>query len=664
MRKINLLVLSTILLALPLVFNSCKEDPQPEAPTVAGPTAVTNVETGAASDATFTVTIPGGYKSSTVSAVGGTATIKSEPSGISGSLVITFTAGTTPGAASAAVVVTDNNGKSATSTAVFNIAAPGTPVVNAPATTTAAIINTPIDVTFAVTIPGGYKSSTTSGLLPAGSTATVTSAPTVGATTGNIVVTYTPAGVVGQGSVTLTVTDNNNLTGNATAIATVSAAASVQVTDAITTNTTWTADKRYYLNGNIYVRAGAELTIEPGTVIFGDKVSKGALVINRGAKIHATGTAAKPIVFTSSAPKGGRNYGDWGGVVLLGKSANNQSGSQNIEGITATGTEDGVYGSDTDGTTPNTTTDADNTGEFQYVRIEFAGIALSTNNELNGLTFGSVGSATKVDHIQVSYSGDDSYEWFGGTVNTTYMIAYRGWDDEFDTDFGYRGFNQFLVSFRDPEKADVSGSNGFESDNDGAGDEKTPQTAATFANVTFFGPQMFAPLTAGALDAANINPQYSRGAHIRRNSALKVYNSVFAGANKDGILFDKTSGSAVFKGNYVGRITGNVKPTPIDNTVGTIYDHSAFTTDNLIASPSNTVDLTALFAGSTNNVWNLSNPTALLASGSALLTGAVTLPTFPAGFGFATPAYRGAFDATTNWAAATWTNYNPNNTDY
>src|SRR3954470_17732778 len=154
-----------------------------------------------------------------------------------------------------------------------------------------------------------------------------------------------------------------------------------EITEMITTNTTWTADKKYLLKGNIYVQAPAELTIEAGTVIMGDKVTKGALIVSRGAKIHAVGTATKPIIFTSSAPASFRNYGDWGGVVLLGKAQNNQSASQAIEGISAPTGDNGLYGGDG-------STDNDNSGEMQYVRIEFAGIALSTDNELNGLTFG------------------------------------------------------------------------------------------------------------------------------------------------------------------------------------------------------------------------------------------------------------------------------------
>lgn len=434
----------------------------------------------------------------------------------------------------------------------------------------------------------------------------------------------------------------------------VNEAGQTEITETITANTTWTADKKYLLKGNIYVQAPAELTIEAGTVIFGDKVTKGSLIVSRGAKIHAVGTATKPIVFTSNAPKTFRDYGNWGGVVILGKAANNQSADQGIEGISAPSGDNGKYGG---------TTNDDNSGEFQYVRIEFAGIALSTDNELNGLTLGGVGSATKIDHIQVSFSGDDSYEWFGGTVNGSYLIAYRGYDDDFDTDFGYSGSNQFLVSYRDPNAADKSGSNGFESDNNAQGDGKTPQTAATFANVTIFGPQMYAPLSSGALATSAISANYQRAAHIRRNSALKVYNSVFAGANTVGIFFDQASGSAAFKGNYIGRLTGAALVTPVPNALagGTVYSTATFTTDNTVESPSNKVDLSALFAGSTNNLWSLSTPSALLASGSALLTGAATIPTTA---GITQVAYRGAFDASNNWASSTWTNYDPNNTEY
>jgi hypothetical protein len=279
----------------------------------------------------------------------------------------------------------------------------------------------------------------------------------------------------------------------------------------ITTNTTWTASNVYLLNGWVYVKNGATLTIEPGTIIRGDKVNKGALIVERGAQLIAQGTASNPIIFTSNQPAGSRDYGDWGGVIICGNASINVTGG--------TGTIEGGVGSIFGGgATPN---DADNSGILTYVRIEFPGIAFVSNNEINGLTMGGVGNGTTINHIQVSYSGDDSYEWFGGTVNTKYLIAFRGWDDEFDTDFGYRGMNQFLVSLRDPAIADVSGSNGFESDNDASGSTNSPFTQPIFSNVSFFGPL--------ATPSTTINSNFKRSAHIRRNSRLNAYNTIFAG---------------------------------------------------------------------------------------------------------------------------------------
>ena len=267
----------------------------------------------------------------------------------------------------------------------------------------------------------------------------------------------------------------------------------------------------YKLNGWIYVKNNATLTIDPGTIIRGDKIAQGALIIERGSKLNAIGTQTEPIVFTSGEPAGSRTYGDWGGLILCGYAQINQpGGTAIIEGGVGS-----IYGG---GLTPN---NADNSGTLKYVRLEFPGIAFSPNNEINGLTMGGVGTGTTVDHIQVSYSGDDSYEWFGGTANAKYLIAFRGQDDEWDTDNGYIGKVQFAVSLRDPNWADVSGSNGFESDNDNTGSTNQPFTKPTFSNISFFGPQP----TPGA--ACNTN--YKRAMHLRRNTSLNVYNSIFLG---------------------------------------------------------------------------------------------------------------------------------------
>ncbi|HLO58567.1 MAG TPA: T9SS type A sorting domain-containing protein [Bacteroidales bacterium] len=275
----------------------------------------------------------------------------------------------------------------------------------------------------------------------------------------------------------------------------------------ITEDITLTSDKVYLLDGWVYVKAGATITIQPGTVIRGSKANKGALIVEKGAKIIAEGTAEHPIIFTSNQDAGSRSYGDWGGVIVLGKAQVNKIDPVIEGGPTST------YGGDND---------ADTSGILTYVRIEFPGIAFQPDKEINGLTFGGVGSGTTVNYIQVSYSGDDSYEWFGGKVNAKHLIAFRGWDDDFDTDYGYRGMVQFAVSLRDPAIADPgSGSNGFESDNDGTGTGATPFTEAVFSNISCFGP-LVAPST-------TVNSNFKRAMHLRRNTKLSIFNSVFAG---------------------------------------------------------------------------------------------------------------------------------------
>jgi hypothetical protein len=275
----------------------------------------------------------------------------------------------------------------------------------------------------------------------------------------------------------------------------------------ILTNTTWTSGNTYLLNGYVYITDGVTLTIQPGTVIRGDEANKGTLIVERGGKVIAEGTATSPIVFTSNNASGSRDYGDWGGIIICGKAKNNQGNDVLIEGGV------GAYYGGQD--------DDDNSGTLKYVRIEFCGIAFSPNNEINGLTMGSVGSGTTIDYVQVSFSGDDSFEWFGGKVNAKHLIAHRGWDDDFDTDFGYTGMIQFAVALRDPNIADVSGSNGFESDNDAAGSSNTPITRPVFSNVSIFGPK--------ATSSTTIHVDYKRALHLRRNTQCSIFNSLFCG---------------------------------------------------------------------------------------------------------------------------------------
>jgi len=299
----------------------------------------------------------------------------------------------------------------------------------------------------------------------------------------------------------------------------------------VLTNTTWSGVIK--LQNKIYVKNNATLTILPGTIIRGDKLSQATLIVTRGAKIYANGTAANPVVFTSNEAEGTRLPGDWGGLVLLGLAKNNQPGGvANIEGIVPT--TDTQFGGNFDN---------DNSGSLTYVRIEFAGIALEVNKEINGLTCGSVGSATVIDYVQVSNSGDDSFEWFGGTVNCKHLIAYRGLDDDFDTDYGYRGKIQFGLAIRDKDVSDAIGdSNSFESDNDAAGSTAQPKTKAVFSNMTLVGPK------GNGTIALPVGEKFEKAFRLRRNTAVSCLNSLVTGWEK-GLSIESSTTAANVTGD-------------------------------------------------------------------------------------------------------------------
>lgn len=291
----------------------------------------------------------------------------------------------------------------------------------------------------------------------------------------------------------------------------------------ITGTRNWVKDSVYIIMGQVNVEG--VLNIAPGTVVKGDKTTKGTIVVVPGGKMNAVGTPTQPIVFTSRMEPGTRNAGDWGGIILVGKAPVNQSNAS-VEGLSNPVDYGTSAFADRD--------PADSSGALQYVRIEYSGIALQPDKETNGLTMCAVGTGTTISHIQVSYCGDDSFEWFGGTVNAKYLIAYMGLDDDWDVDYGYSGNVQFGVSIRNPRVADVSASNGFESDNDGSGSAASPKTAAVFSNMTVIGPYK---TTADR----NINANYGAGMHLRRNTSISIFNSVIAGWHTSGLLLDGTT---------------------------------------------------------------------------------------------------------------------------
>ena len=296
----------------------------------------------------------------------------------------------------------------------------------------------------------------------------------------------------------------------------------------ITENRTLKAQNTYTLRGLVYVTNGAVLTIEPGTRIVGQSGAQiGGLIITRNSRMIAEGTLDKPIIFTSSQANPQR--GDWAGIVILGNaptnsSFNGQAGVGEIEGGVNNSEGLGLYG----GNNP-----ADNSGVLKYVRIEYAGYAFLPDKEINGLTFGGVGNQTVVDYVQVSYANDDSFEWFGGTVNAKHLISFRTLDDDFDTDNGFSGKVQFGIVLRDSSVADISSSEGFESDNDANGSTLAPQTSAIFSNMTILGPK-------AALTNLGHN-KFLAGAQIRRNSTQSIFNSLIMGW-PTGLLLDGSKG--------------------------------------------------------------------------------------------------------------------------
>ena len=417
----------------------------------------------------------------------------------------------------------------------------------------------------------------------------------------------------------------------------------IEVSGEISGNVTWTSGKQYLLKGFVYVIEGATLTIEPGTVVKGDKPTMGSLIVERGGKIIADGTAEHPIVFTSNAPSGFRNRGDWGGLILCGKAPVN-NGDPQIEGGPRS-----HYG----GTDP-----ADNSGILRYVRIEYAGYPLQPDKETNGLTLAGVGTGTVVDYIMVAYANDDSFEWFGGTVNCKHLIAFRGLDDDFDTDNGYVGKLQFLIAVRDKNVADVSGSNGFESDNDASGSTNVPVTKPIFSNVTVIGPRKDATTT-------NINANYKNSMHLRRNTQTCVYNSVFAGY-MGGLLLDGTATQTNAVNGLLQIHNTIISGVPDAAKYFTVQSGSTMTADSLASWY-----LSAAFHNDTlmknadlqlKDAFNLASPNLLPETTSPLFGMAdYSSPNLQDAF-FTQENYAGAF-GTTDWTSG-WVNWDPQNEAY
>ncbi len=396
-----------------------------------------------------------------------------------------------------------------------------------------------------------------------------------------------------------------------------------------TGTTTWTKDKVWILDGFVFVNSGQTLTIEAGTVIKGKPgtgASASALIVARGATINAIGTAAEPIIFTFEAdPLDGSvpntTRGMWGGLIVLGSAQLNTVPSvQNIEGI-PTSEPRGEYGG---------TNDADNSGTLKYISIRHGGTDIGAGNEINGLTLGGVGSGTTIDYIEVLANKDDGIESFGGTPGVKHFISAYCGDDSFDTDQGFRGKYQFIVSVED-----AISDRGGEHDGGTVPEDGTPYAHQMFYNATYIGNGT------------------SRVATFRDNAAGEYHNSIFYNFGKgidiemlasgqdsykrfqatqlkleDNVFFNVGDGTAagIFKVSYGAGATANVDSAASATTFANYFT----TAGNVVTNPG---------ISATNPV-----PTAVLAAGVA--------PTDP---WFDAVTYKGAFDPNgTNWAKG-WT---------
>ncbi len=382
----------------------------------------------------------------------------------------------------------------------------------------------------------------------------------------------------------------------------------------ITGERTLMADNDYLLRGAVFVQDGAILRIEAGTTIYGEGASTGALVVAQGGKLMAEGTADNPIVFTSDALPGQHQRGQWGGLIINGRAPTNQ-------GITQGEGNTGAFG----GNNPN-----DSSGVLRYIRVEWAGIEFSPDNELNGIAFQGVGTGTVVDHVQVHFNQDDGIEMFGGTVNIKYALVTGARDDSFDWTDGWTGKGQFWVVQQRGDAAD----NGFENDNSSKDNEALPRSSATIYNATLVGDPN--------------GPESDIGMLIREGVTGTYRNFIVTGFNKSGLDINHAvtyaqanSGKLsvrnnIFFGNNPGSFAGEKDG----------FDDAAWASNAAF----NNAEVDPMLT----NPFSLNNPDFRPRSGSPATNGSVSVARPPSDGFFTSVNFIGGVDPNDNWTAG-WT---------
>ncbi len=261
-------------------------------------------------------------------------------------------------------------------------------------------------------------------------------------------------------------------------------------------------DLQFILSGPVFVGdtdtdTETVETVEPGVTVFaepGTSDNTSFLAVRRGSKLMADGTREEPIVFTTSAEEGERERGMWGGLILNGLAPINRGETAEGEGST------GTFGGDD----PD-----DDSGVLRYVRVEFAGTLITSQNELNGIAFQGVGSGTTIEYVQVHMNKDDGVEFFGGTAQAKYLVLTGIGDDSLDWTDGWQGRIQYLVAQQYGDNTD----RGIEADNLSDDNDATPRSKPTLANMTLIGPGSEAD-------------DGDAGILLRRGTGVEIYNSI------------------------------------------------------------------------------------------------------------------------------------------
>ena len=411
---------------------------------------------------------------------------------------------------------------------------------------------------------------------------------------------------------------------------------------------TCTNDNLYLLDGKTFVTNGAVLKIQAGTRIEGiyKEVAEeaSALIITKGSKIIAEGSETAPIVFTANTenPK----VGDWGGLILLGEAPTCRGNDNIIEGVDKPTIPAGVD------VTFGGSNKEDNSGILRYVRVEYAGASIGDGNEINSFTFGGVGSGTTVEYCQAYYGADDSFEFFGGTVNARYLISVAANDDNFDFDWGYQGNLQFLVAVLDADAPYTKDANGIECDHEKGTGEETPKTRPVISNLTIVGTPNGETSLFDPADESINNVLY--GTRFRESTRFVLRNSVVYGY-KNVIFVDDAKGDEI-----TATVTDDVAFTNdvtkcvfADNVIGAISGANHIKGDWTPGSSNsltNIDNMGILFPFNTRFYFSSRRP-ALSADDDPALTGAVF--TNLDGF-FIHTTYKGALSEDNYWIAKSW----------